>query len=90
MCFYTCVTANYYRDPQNNRSCQPICSFAPIKYYADSTTMKCVLFCPSYPVYYYAYDTDKTCKVNCPLSTMKDDASRRCVNSCPLNSFFDS
>ena len=53
------MTDDYYRDPQNARSCQSECSFTPLKYYADTTTMKCVLECPVYPEYYYAYDTTK-------------------------------
>lgn len=59
MCYFVCMTPLYYRDPQNNRSCQPSCSFSPTKYYKDSTTMKCVLECPVYPSFYFAYDPNK-------------------------------
>lgn len=66
MCYWTCMTPNYFRDPQANRSCQPVCSFDPDKYYGDNTTWKCVLDCPAYPIYYYAYDPDRLCRTDCP------------------------
>lgn len=88
-CYTECITPGYYRDPQNSRSCQPICSFSPVKYYADDTTMKCVLKCPSYPQYYYAYDPDRVCRIECPSSTMRDTKTLTCVNSCPSDTFFD-
>ena len=89
MCYVNCITAGYYRDPQNNRSCQPGCSFSPAKYYADNTTMRCVMNCPSYPQMYYAYDTDRVCRLDCPSTTMKDSKTLKCVSSCPSGTFFD-
>lgn len=89
MCYYVCMTANYYRDPQNARSCQPDCSFTPIQYYRDDNTFKCVQTCPTYPKFYYAYDGNKTCLLNCPLSSMKDPSTQKCVEACPTGSFFD-
>ena len=89
MCYFVCITPNYYRDPQNERSCQSDCSFSPDQYYADSTTMKCVLTCPAFPEYYYAYDATKTCLTNCPGDQMRDHLTRKCVDTCPNNTFFD-
>lgn len=89
MCYGVCMTPNYYRDPQNARSCQPTCTFSPAKYYKDSTTMKCVLKCPVYPSYYYAYDPNKQCRTDCPSTYMKDPLTQTCVTTCPNNTFFD-
>jgi len=55
MCYFVCMTANFYRDPQNKRSCQSSCSFTPEKQYADNTTYRCVSTCPTYPMQYYSY-----------------------------------
>ena len=88
-CYAVCITPNYFRDPQNARSCQPECSNSPVKLYKDDTTMRCVLVCPSYPEYYYAYDADKACMTTCPLNTMKDQSTKSCVTTCPDSTFFD-
>lgn len=61
-----------------------------MKYYADDTTMRCVLDCPSYPQYYYAYDPERTCRIDCPSSLMRDTSTLRCVSSCPNATFFDT
>jgi hypothetical protein len=71
MCYYVCMTAGYYRDPQNNRSCQPTCSYSPAEQYADGTTMRCVPYCPTYPIMYYAYNGTHECLQNCPNTTRK-------------------
>jgi len=49
MCYYVCMTAGFYRDPQQSRSCQSNCSFSPQKQYADNTTMRCLSKCPTFP-----------------------------------------
>lgn len=89
MCYYVCITANYYRDPQNNRSCQSTCSFSPIKQYADNTTMRCLAQCPTYPEQYYADDTSKKCVKYCSNSERKLEATKVCVVTCPNGTFFN-
>lgn len=61
MCYGVCMTPNYFRDPQNHRSCQPSCTFSPNKQYADITTMRCLPQCPTFPQQLYAYDPTWTC-----------------------------
>lgn len=81
------MTPGTYRDIQNNRSCQSSCSFSPAKYYGDQTTWMCVLDCPTYPQYYYAYDPDKICRTDCPGNWTRDPLTRKCVSTCPNNTF---
>ena len=71
MCYDKCITPNFFRDPQYNRSCQSNCSFSPLKQYQDNITWRCVLQCQTYPVQYYAYDPTKTCVLHCPNSYRK-------------------
>jgi hypothetical protein len=90
MCYYVCMTANYYRDPQNKRSCQSGCTFSPVKQYAEDTTWRCLTKCPSYPMQYYADDNLKKCVSTCTLSYRKLEATRVCVQTCPNGTFFNS
>jgi hypothetical protein len=89
MCYGVCMTANHFRDPQNNRSCQPSCSFSPNKQYADNTTMRCLAKCPTYPQQFYAYDPTRTCESTCPNLTRKYEALKTCVSVCPNGTFFN-
>ena len=89
MCYYVCMTAGYFRDKQNARSCQPSCSYSPVEYYEDSTTMKCVLGCPAYPEHYFAYNVTHECLTSCPGDYIMDFASRKCVLECGDGLFFD-
>jgi hypothetical protein len=89
MCYGVCMTPNYFRDPQNQRSCQPTCSFSPNKQYADNTTMRCLPTCPTYPQQLYAYDPTKTCESTCPNSYRKYEALKTCVSVCPNGTFFN-
>jgi hypothetical protein len=89
MCYDTCVTNNYYRDPQASRSCVGTCSNSPNASYADPTTMSCVQTCPSYPVMYYAYDGNWTCQTTCVGGTFVDPTSQKCVSGCPSGTILD-
>ncbi len=90
MCYTDCITASYYRDPQNARSCQPSCSSTPAKSYADDTTWNCVKVCPSYPQMYYADDSDYTCKTSCPSPSYIDPTTQSCVTTCPTDTLLDT
>lgn len=89
MCYSTCVTASYYRDPQASRSCVAGCSNSPSNSYADLTTMNCVQICPAYPTMYYAYDGNWTCMTSCIGGTYISPSTQKCVNSCPAGNVLD-
>lgn len=89
MCYFVCMTANFYRDPQNNRSCQSSCSFSPQKQYADDTTYRCVSTCPTFPVQYYSYEPTKLCVSTCPNSYRKLESNKSCIAQCPSGTFFN-
>jgi hypothetical protein len=90
MCYYVCMTPNYYRDAQNARSCQPACSFSPVKQWADDTTMRCLSVCPTFPMQYYADDNLQKCVATCSNSYRKYEATKSCVVVCPIGTFFNS
>ena len=71
MCYYVCMTAGYYRDPQNSRSCQSSCSYSPVEQWADDTTYRCLSSCPTYPQQYYADSLLHTCVATCSSSQRK-------------------
>jgi hypothetical protein len=90
MCYYVCMTAGYYRDPQKNRSCQSTCTFSPLVQYADDTTMRCLPKCPTYPQFYYAYGSNHTCLSSCPGTDRIYSATQSCVSVCPNTTFYNS
>ena len=83
-CFLTCQTANYYRDIAASRTCVSTCTYnSTYKTYKDPTTWSCEAVCSTYPQFRYADDNLKSCETSCAGSLRKNDATQKCVTTCP-------
>ena len=83
-CFLTCQTTGYYRDIAASRTCVQSCTYnTTYKTYKDPTTMSCEAVCSTYPQFLYADDNIKSCQASCAGTLRKNDATQKCVSTCP-------
>lgn len=62
-----------------NGSCVPSC---PTNYFAEMSTLTCVLECSATPRY-FGYKINNTCLEVCPVNYYGDNSTGLCVEACP-------
>lgn len=89
-CESVCLDYNSFGDYQDpNRRCVAVCSFSPVKLFANSFTHLCVVS-TACPADYYGDNNTKTCVNNCASPSFGDPVTRYCVVQCQNAYFGDS
>lgn len=86
-CVLSCLIADLSYADSIDRTCVSSCSNHTINgtsviFYADNSTLTCVMQCPELPNKLYGENITNTCMQSCPSGTYGDNDTRVCLDRC--------